>query len=230
VNVEILGVNWNASAADNDLITSLTRLPWLQDTLTNSVWDLWQVTYRDVRILDSQNHLFAVYNLTQHDLASAANRATLRQLFLDAARFVDTDGDGLRDDWEMLNFGNLSATPEGDADGDGQNNFTEYAFGTNPKDARSKTSFQSALSGTGSARSFRVAFGRRAGAAVDYLIESSSDLQQWSAVPGTIDTIEPFRNLFDGTGTGITVLGLSAPNDLPGPAFLRVRAVPRTRP
>jgi hypothetical protein len=50
---------------------------------------------------------------------------------------LDSDGDGLPDDWEMVSFGNLNQTASGDADGDGFNNMAEYLAGTNPTDANS---------------------------------------------------------------------------------------------
>src|SRR5688572_11153396 len=110
----------NTDAAYNSMATAGRTLPWLQDTLNDSVWTSWGVTWRDVRILDSRNQLFAVYNLTTRDLALVANRNALKQLLLQAAAFVDTDLDQLDDHWELLHFGNLSANPLGDADSDGQ--------------------------------------------------------------------------------------------------------------
>ncbi|MEA3357975.1 MAG: choice-of-anchor Q domain-containing protein [Thermodesulfobacteriota bacterium] len=50
----------------------------------------------------------------------------------DEHAFIDTDGDGLPDDWEMEYFGNLSQGPDNDYDGDGRNNMEEYQQGTNP--------------------------------------------------------------------------------------------------
>ena len=43
-------------------------------------------------------------------------------------------GDGLPDDWQVTNFGQGSVTagPNADPDGDGQNNLLEYLAGTNP--------------------------------------------------------------------------------------------------
>ena len=48
---------------------------------------------------------------------------------------ADTDADGLPDAWEWQNFGNLSQTGSGDADGDGVSNLNEYLAGTSPIDA-----------------------------------------------------------------------------------------------
>jgi hypothetical protein len=212
----------------NDLVIADERtLPWLQDSFTDSVWASWKVTWRDVRILDAQNRLVGVFNLTSFDLGVATNRATLKQLFLNAARFIDTDADQLLDDWEILNFGGLAATPSGDPDGDGQDNFTEYVFGTDPNNAASKSSFVPGFAGTGPSRQFALTFRRRAGGCIDYLLESSSDLRQWNPPAGTIAVSEPFRNLFDGTGTGWSRYRLTAPVESEPTGYLRVRAVPR---
>jgi hypothetical protein len=46
---------------------------------------------------------------------------------------IDADTDGLPDAWEITHFGSAGATTgTADADGDGLNNFGEYAFGLNP--------------------------------------------------------------------------------------------------
>ena len=45
---------------------------------------------------------------------------------------IDQDQDGLPDWWEMLYFGNLNQTANGDPDGDGLTNLQEYQLGTNP--------------------------------------------------------------------------------------------------
>jgi hypothetical protein len=226
VNIEILGVNRNDESAYNYLMTLGRSLPWLQDTTDNSVWSLLGVTYRDVRILDPQNHLFAVFNLTTYDLYYETNRATLKKLFLAAARFIDTDGDKLSDDWEVLNFGNLLTGPTDDPDGDGQNNFTEYAFGTDPNDANSKSSFQPTVTGSGPDQSFTLTFRRRAGSALSYLFESSPEFEPWSPSAGDVMLTQPFLNLFDGTGTGRTQCTLTTPVQAHSREFLRVRAVP----
>jgi hypothetical protein len=46
---------------------------------------------------------------------------------------IDTDSDGLDDDWERSQFDDLSETGAGDFDQDGVNNLDEYRRGTNPK-------------------------------------------------------------------------------------------------
>lgn len=49
-----------------------------------------------------------------------------------ADEFVDTDGDGLLDSWEMHYFGNLNQVPSDDADGDGLTNYWESLLGLDP--------------------------------------------------------------------------------------------------
>jgi hypothetical protein len=229
VNIEILGINMPVDYPFNYLVAAEERnLPWLQDNQTDSVWTSWKVTWRDVRILDPQNRLVAVLNLTYYDLSYASNRTTLKQLFLNAARFVDTDGDQLLDDWEIQNFGGLAAAPGEDADGDGQDNFAEYVFGTNPNDGNSKSTFVSGVTGAGASRQLSVTFRRRAGGCVDYLIETSRDLVDWQPDSGNVTVTEPFQNLFDGTGTGWGRCLLPAPVQGSTAGYLRVRAVPRS--
>ena len=48
---------------------------------------------------------------------------------------VDSDGDGLPDDYETDVFGDLSQDGNGDFDGDGQSNEAEFVAGTDPTDA-----------------------------------------------------------------------------------------------
>ena len=49
----------------------------------------------------------------------------------------DSDGDGLEDLWETVQFGNLEQTAEGDADEDGLTNLEEFTRGTQPTQADS---------------------------------------------------------------------------------------------
>lgn len=54
-----------------------------------------------------------------------------------AALWLDSNGNGIPDWWEMQYFGNLNQTALGDYDGDGVNNLDEYLEGTNPNNAAS---------------------------------------------------------------------------------------------
>ena len=52
---------------------------------------------------------------------------------------VDTDGDGMPDDWEMEHFGTLNRDGTGDFDGDGISDLNEYLNGTDPASSNAPT-------------------------------------------------------------------------------------------
>src|SRR5687767_12085882 len=89
-NVEILGINGASHAGFNSLVVYESTLPWLQDTRQDNVWGQWGVRWRDVRLVDSQGQLQAVYNLTDYDLSNSKNFTDLKQLFLGIAKVVDS--------------------------------------------------------------------------------------------------------------------------------------------
>jgi hypothetical protein len=82
--IRIGGVNSLDSASGNSLITAGRVLPWLQDP-DGGVWSSWDVTNRDVVVLDATNAKVATYNLTVHDLGIAANYAELLAILRAAA-------------------------------------------------------------------------------------------------------------------------------------------------
>jgi hypothetical protein len=85
VQIQILGVNETGHESGNASVTTGRTLPWLQDTASENVWASWQVTWRDVIVLDAQNHFVAVFNLTTHDLSKPADYAALKTLLIDTA-------------------------------------------------------------------------------------------------------------------------------------------------
>lgn len=54
-------------------------------------------------------------------------------LRLDFGAGVDTDGDGVPDGWELATFGTTTQAMDGDTDGDGASDRSEYVAGTNPR-------------------------------------------------------------------------------------------------
>lgn len=80
--VAILGCNRSGSESNNLAACLGKDIPWLQDTPEDHVWTQWQVTYRDVVILDENNVPVAVYNLTEHDLNDPANYLELKTILL----------------------------------------------------------------------------------------------------------------------------------------------------
>lgn len=69
----------------NDLMVAGRTLPWLQDDAATKAWVSWGVFWRDVYVLDGENRLVAIYNLTEHDLTDPANYAELKAILLAAA-------------------------------------------------------------------------------------------------------------------------------------------------
>ncbi len=53
------------------------------------------------------------------------------------SEWVDTDSDNMRDDWEMLHFGDLGHDGSADTDADGLTDYQEYFYGTQPTRADS---------------------------------------------------------------------------------------------
>jgi hypothetical protein len=85
VGVRILGVNAPGLESGNSGICNGRDIPWLQDTVADSVWTHWQVTWRDVVILNPVNEVVDVYNLTTRDLADSTHYAELKDLIRSAA-------------------------------------------------------------------------------------------------------------------------------------------------
>ena len=80
-----MGINQVNAEAGNDRMSDGRDLPWLQDTYLDDVWTEWQVTFRDVVVLDENNIPVAAYNLTVHDLSDPANYAELKRILKTAA-------------------------------------------------------------------------------------------------------------------------------------------------
>ncbi len=89
VAIQILGINEAGFEDGNSAMTDGRDLPWLQDTIEVGAWSAWAVTYRDVQVLDADNHLVGIYNVTDHDLSIPAEYAGLRALLLSAAGIVE---------------------------------------------------------------------------------------------------------------------------------------------
>ena len=88
-DVRILGVNWITVLPDDENgnagMTEGRDIPWLQDTVLASAWHYWNVTYRDVVILNELNVPVATFNLTEHNLTWSENYEALKALLIEAA-------------------------------------------------------------------------------------------------------------------------------------------------
>lgn len=85
VPIRILGVNATEQAAGNATMVAGRTLAWLQDQKPPNAWGLWQADWRDVIVIDDENKVVAIYNLTVHNLADSASYAELRNILLNAA-------------------------------------------------------------------------------------------------------------------------------------------------
>jgi hypothetical protein len=199
-NIELLGINKTNQGAYNAEMTENKALPWLQPPpgtpVASSVWTTWHATWRDVKILDPLNQFYTVYNLTQHDLSNPDNYAELKQILFKEATIVDSDADQLPDAWEQKYFGNLDSKATDDPDGDGFDNKTEFAWGTDPTNPASTPRMHCSVTRDGR---FMVVFYRWSGGVFKYLVDASKDFEAWDssalAVRNTVPT-----NLYDGTG------------------------------
>jgi hypothetical protein len=193
--------------------------------VTNHVWSDWRANYDDVRILDARNRLRAVFNLSTYSLTVPTNRAALKALLIEAAKAVDSDRDHLLDDWEEAHWGNLAAKPAEDPDADGADNATEFAFGSNPTDSRSRP-VPLALAASGRATPvLDLTLRRRMGSLLTYRMEASTDLEAWTGEPAWTALVSPPVNLFDGTGLGVATLRVTPPDGALTRGFLRMQVI-----
>ncbi len=85
LGIQVLHVNETGYEAGNGDLAAVTDLPILQDSAVSLVWQTWGAVWRDVFVLNGDNELHAVFNLTDHPLDDEANFEALYQSFLDAA-------------------------------------------------------------------------------------------------------------------------------------------------
>ena len=83
--ITIIGINAIGFESANDTLNEVTTLPVLQDTEAENVWEAWDVTYRDVIIVDSEGHKVGVFNLTSNSLAEDEHNHCLKEMLLQAA-------------------------------------------------------------------------------------------------------------------------------------------------
>jgi Ricin-type beta-trefoil lectin domain-like/Bacterial TSP3 repeat len=142
--------NYNGTLTFGGMIGTRVALHEISHTLgvgqywswTNGGWSGAAATAR-MKLYEGQNAVvstggnhFWPYGMNQdsEDWGDARERHVkmVAALRYDMGIVVDSDNDGLPDDWEMFNFGNLNQTGTGDPDGDGMTNADEYATDSNP--------------------------------------------------------------------------------------------------
>lgn len=121
---------------------------------------------------------------------------------------ADTDGDSMPDAWELLHGLNAAINDgEGDADGDGASNQSEYAAGTDPRSVASVLRIEGFEAG--GVLEWRSVPGR------SYSIERSGDLSTWGLVPG-----------FAEVNASSAVTAVNLPPGDSQTRFYRVRIIP----
>lgn len=85
MDVHLLGVNAIGAESANDATTTGRSIPWLQDVASEAAWDLWEVDYRDVVVLDEDGRVLFVYNLVTYDLTTTFDYNTLKDRLILAA-------------------------------------------------------------------------------------------------------------------------------------------------
>lgn len=130
----------------------------------------------------------------------------------------DGDDDGIEDAWEVLHFGSRQAINGAiDSDGDGDLDFFEYLYGSDPKDALSRGfRFQTepGPGGVGHVVTWRTREEFSPG--VNYRILVSTNLSSWNPLPGA------HYSLQTATAGGMTDFELTLTFDYGTQVFLRL--------
>jgi hypothetical protein len=157
---------------------------------------------RAVVMLDGQP--LALINTADQFALTQAGRGRPERIDLALGTLpADTDGDGLGDAWELLYFGNLSATPGADSDGDGLNNLREYRAGTDPTNPNSVFEIIDITPILGGVQLRWTSQNNRT-----YRIRRSTTLSANAAAYSIIRTgltaTPPFNEFVDATASGVT--------------------------
>ena len=131
---------------------------------------------------------------------------------------ASSTNDATFEQWQAWHFGQNAmhlSHPDGDADGDGVNNFLEFAFDTDPRDPGSRSNPEF----TSSPHAGLVFHRPKSRNRLRYVVESSHDLLQWRTAPGDAFTVAD-------NGFCETVhWRLIAPQAGSEPVYYRVRAI-----
>lgn len=82
--MRFLGVNRADGADDASLATDGHTIALLQDDEEQDVWGSWEVEWRDLVVLDAENRVVGVMNLTEYDLGEEENVQLVRELVAEA--------------------------------------------------------------------------------------------------------------------------------------------------
>ena len=85
LDIEIFAINKPGTSTGIQSFNASLNLPMIQDDSAVGIWNDWGAAWRDVYILDENNELVLVYNLTTYNLSNTSDYNTLMQHFIDAA-------------------------------------------------------------------------------------------------------------------------------------------------
>ncbi|MCF7676185.1 MAG: hypothetical protein K9M97_12625 [Akkermansiaceae bacterium] len=110
----------------------------------------------------------------------------------DTRSLIDLDGDGMADWWETANFGGTElAAAAADWDHDGLSNVAEYRCGSDPTDPQSRLRTISFTQGAPE----RYLLRWQSADKVDYEIWRSSNLTDWTKMPGEFPATSPINEI-----------------------------------
>ena len=126
----------------------------------------------------------------------------MRDLFVLTLGGVDSEPDGMDDDWEVAFFNNLSHDGTADSDGDGATDLQEFLAGTDPTNANSVFRVLTIAPASGGARTLLWS----GNATRSYRAEFKDDLATatWTALTGTISWNGTTASLPDPTAGSAT--------------------------
>ena len=81
---QLLAINERGHSSDIPIAVEGRELPLLQDDNRSLAWDNWGATWRDVMVLDAENEIIGIINLTDKSLGETENRTALETLLLEA--------------------------------------------------------------------------------------------------------------------------------------------------
>jgi len=81
---QLLAINERGHTSGIPIAVEGQELPLLQDDNRSLAWDNWGATWRDVMVLDAENEIIGIINLTGKSLNETENRAALETLLLEA--------------------------------------------------------------------------------------------------------------------------------------------------
>jgi hypothetical protein len=85
-NLPIKLLSINQIGAENGIssFNETHGLPMVNDNANDNIWLQWESQWRDFYILNKQNELLEIYNLTEHNLNDPQNYQELKQKLVDA--------------------------------------------------------------------------------------------------------------------------------------------------